>query len=408
MSSITCEATKLDPNRISFIVQALRSKNIMNQLRNWWARIGWKSVSHTVERRQSFSAFCLAEFRSWKNWSCELYVFFLWGNKSKSLIRHVYTLLMILILYFTCTNMYKHTTLFMHLSFWYLIWYEMFPLSLSFRYYQDLEAQRNRFRWVSRKQSDRWHQAHDAQVTKSQESKDSWRTRKMQRVCNHVIVNAAMMHHHIYIYTYICTWHHLTSLDFSHLSHDCLVSRQLLARHLPDLEDNNKSTETAHKKFPRKLKTICISRLRRLQWLKDFIFISVYKWPGVFQRFECLDFWLIELHVCLLPSNHFLKTSISKQLFGFLCPLWRCGCVSMKWMSQSCHPQHQAVEHTRWPTPLGSGKNIKRVRVAMPCRSVASCKNQRREQKRQKKRQKRTKTPCVFFYVFCVRACAYF
>lgn len=216
MSSITCEATKLDPNRISFIVQALRSKNIMNQLRNWWARIGWKSVSHTVERRHSFSAFCLAEFRSWKNWSCELYVFFLWGNKSKSLIRHVYTLLMILILYFTCTNMYKHTTLFMHLSFWYLIWYEMFPLSLSFRYYQDLEAQRNRFRWVSRKQSDRWHQAHDAQVTKSQESKDSWRTRKMQRVCNHVIVNAAMMHHHIYIYTYALdiTWHHLTFRTF--------------------------------------------------------------------------------------------------------------------------------------------------------------------------------------------------
>lgn len=116
---------------------------------------------------------------------------------------------MILILYFTCTNMYKHTTLFIHLSFWYLIWYEMFTLSLSFRYYQDLEAQRNRFRWVSRKQRDRWHQAHDAQVTKSQESKDSWRTRKMQRVCNHVIVNAAMMHHHV-----DSTWHHLTFRTF--------------------------------------------------------------------------------------------------------------------------------------------------------------------------------------------------
>lgn len=151
-----------------------------------------------------------------------------------------------------------------------------------------------------------------------------------------------------------CSSHKVTRierLDFLHLSHDCLVSRQLLARHLPDLEDNNKSTETAHKKFPRKLNTICISRLRRLQWLKDFIFIPVYKWPGGFQRFECLDFWLIELPVCLRPSNHFLKTSISKQLFGLLCPLWRCGCVSMKWMSQSCHPQHQAVEDTRWPTP---------------------------------------------------------
>lgn len=306
---------------------------------------------------------------------------------------------MILILYFTCTNMYKHTTLFIHLSFWYLIWYEMFTLSLSFRYYQDLEAQRNRFRWVSRKQRDRWHQAHDAQVTKSQESKDSWRTRKMQRVCNHVIVNAAMMHHHV-----DSTWHHLTFRTFPMIA-------SFLGNCWHDIYPTWRTTRKArkpHKKFPRKLKTICISRLRRLQWLKDFIFIPVYKWPGVFQRFECLDFWLIELHVCLLPSNHFLKTSISKQLFGFLCPLWRCGCVSMKWMSQSCHPQHQAVEHTRWPTPLGSGKNIKRVRVAMPCRSVASCKNQRREQKRQKKRQKRTKTPCVFFYVFCVRACAYF
>ena len=226
----------------------------MNQLRNWWARIGWKSVSHMYCRAKAF-LFSI-----------------LFGRVS-------------------------------------LEEYEMFTLSFNFRYYQDLEAQRNRFRWVSRKQSDRWHQAHDAQVTKSQESKDLT----------------------------FCTFP-MIALFRGNCWHDIY----------PTWRTASGARKPQKKKFIENWKPFAFQGFEGFSDLRTS-FLSRFTSGLVFSKVWM--FWLIELHVCLLPSNHFLKTSISKQLFGLLCPLWRCGCVSMKWMSQSCHPQHQAVEHTRWPTP---------------------------------------------------------
>lgn len=114
----------------------------------------------------------------------------------------------------------------------------------------------------------------------------------------------------------------------------------------PTWRTTTKARKPHIKKFPENWKPFAFQGFEGFSDLRTS-FLSRFTSGQVFFK----GFWLIELHVCLLPSNHFLKTSISKRFFGLLCPLWRCGCVSMKWMSQSCHPRHQAVEHTRWPTP---------------------------------------------------------
>lgn len=93
--------------------------------------------------------------------------------------------------------MYKYTTLF--ITFIILILYCL-HFRFNFRYYQDLEAQRNRFRWVSRKQSD----GIKLTMLKSRQKRLA-KNAKHVTIALHVIVNAAMMHHHM----------HLTYLDIT-------------------------------------------------------------------------------------------------------------------------------------------------------------------------------------------------